>query len=269
MRKSYHRVLTIAGSDSSGGAGIQADLKTFSALGCYGISVITALTAQSTKGVSSIYAIPSGFIREQMDAVLEDMGADAIKIGMLYSKESVIAVSQGLEKHHGKNIVLDPLLVSHDGMRLLEEEAVRHLKDTLIPLSTLVTPNIQEASFLLGKEISGLETMHQAARAICSWGPESVLIKGGHLSGGTSTDVLYMRHEGRFVLLKKRRVKTKNDHGTGCTLSSAIAAFLAKGLSVEESVRSAKEYLTKALEHGAGYEIGKGRGPLHHFYKFW
>ncbi|MBW1996673.1 MAG: bifunctional hydroxymethylpyrimidine kinase/phosphomethylpyrimidine kinase [Deltaproteobacteria bacterium] len=269
MGKRYHRVLTIAGSDSSGGAGIQADLKTFSALGCYGMSVITALTAQNTTGVSSIYPIPGTFIGAQMEAVLEDMGADAIKIGMLYSKEAVIAVFKGLEKHHGKSIVLDPLLVSHDGRRLLEEEAVRHLKAMLIPLSTLVTPNLPETCSLLGQEVKGAQDMYEAARTLASWGARNVLIKGGHLNGETSSDLLYIGPENRFLHLDKRRVKTRNDHGTGCTLTSAIAAFLAKGLSLEDSVRSAKEYLTSALEHGAEYEIGKGRGPLHHFYEFW
>lgn len=269
MKKHYHRLLAIAGSDSSGGAGVQADLKTFSALGCFGMSVITALTAQNTKGVSGIYPVPAGFIEAQLEAVLGDMGADAVKIGMVYSAESVSVVCEQLLKHDRKNIVLDPVLTAHDGKSLLEREALRVLKEALIPTATLITPNIPEACSLLGQQIKGLEDMYEAARALCSLGPRNVLIKGGHLVGETSHDLLFMGTEDRFVLLEGKRLKTRNDHGTGCTLSSAIAAFLAKGLPLEDACRSAKEYLAGALQQGAAYEIGHGRGPLHHFYRFW
>lgn len=269
MKKRYHRVLTIAGSDSSGGAGIQADLKTFAALGCYGMSVITALTAQSTRGVSAVHPVPAGFVRDQLEAVMGDMGADAVKIGMLYSAESVNVVSELLKKHDGKNIVLDPVLTSHDGRSLLERHALSVLKKALIPMATLLTPNVPEACTLLGKEIDSLEDMYEAARTLWSWGPRNILIKGGHLNGEASTDVLFMGPEDRFMRFEQGRIKTRNDHGTGCTLSSAIAAFLAKGLPIEDAVRSAKEYLMAALQHGAGYVIGRGNGPLHHFYQFW
>jgi len=269
MKKSYHRLLTIAGSDSSGGAGIQADLKTFSALGCYGMSVITALTAQNTKGVSGIYPVPVGFIEAQLEAVLGDMGADAVKIGVLYAAESVSVVCEQLLKHDGQNIVLDPVLAAHDGKSLLEEDALRVFMEALVPMATLITPNIPETCSLLGQEVKGLEDVYEAARTLCSLGPRNVLIKGGHLGGENSQDLLFMGREDRFVLLEGKRLKTMNDRGTGCTLSSAIAAFLAKGLPVEDACRSAKEYLAGALEQGAAYVIGHGRGPLHHFYRFW
>ena len=265
----YHKVLTIAGSDSSGGAGIQADLKTFSALGCYGMSVVTALTAQNTQGVISIHAAPPAFIHEQLEAVLKDLGADAVKIGMLYSVETIETVARQLKKYSLENIVLDPVMVAQSGDSLLQDDAVDALKELLMPLSAVVTPNIPEASVLVNRRINTPADMHIAARQLASFGPGGVLLKGGHLRGDESTDLLYVCRKDQFVTYKARRIKTRNNHGTGCTLSSAIAAYLAKGLTLDDSVRQAKAYVTGAIEAGRGYEMGGGHGPLHHFYQLW
>jgi len=269
MEGEYHRVLTIAGSDSGGGAGIQADLKTFSALGCYGMSVITALTAQNTTGVRAIHPVPPDFVEEQLEAVFTDMGAEAVKIGMLYSGELVRAVARQLVKHRVPNIVVDPVMVAQSGDSLLEDEAISALKEVLFPLARVVTPNLHEASILVGREIRTVDDMALTAREIGAFGTASVLIKGGHFPGNESTDLLYLPTENRTVILKAERIDTQNNHGTGCTLSSAIASFLAKGDSLEEAVSRAKDYLTGALRAGAIYRLGKGHGPVHHFYRFW
>jgi len=269
MTKKYHRVLTIAGSDSSGGAGIQADLKTFSALGCYGMSVITALTAQSTRGVTAVHALPPVFVEQQLEAVFSDIGADAVKIGMVYSAELIETVVRQLKKHHVKNIVLDPMMVAQSGDRLLRDEAIEDMKELLVPIATMLTPNVPEASAFLDCRIRDLEDMRQAARGLASYGAKSILLKGGHLDGNDSSDLFYICSEDRFIVLKGERIATRNNHGTGCTHSSAIASFLAKGYSLEESVRLAKKYITEAIRAGAEYEIGKGHGPVHHFYEFW
>jgi len=269
MTKKYHKVLTIAGSDSSGGAGIQADLKTFSALGCYGMSAITALTAQNTKGVTAIHAVPPAFAEEQLEAVFGDIGADAIKIGMLYSAEMIETVARQLKKHHAKNIVLDPVMVTQNGDKLLKDEAIEAIKEYLMPLAMVLTPNLPEASVLLNRQVHNLRDMRQAAREIASCGSRCILLKGGHLDGDDCTDLLFISPEDRFVVLKGRRIDTRNNHGTGCTLSSAIASFLARGLPLDEAARSAKEYITGAIRAGAEYEIGNGHGPAHHHYRFW
>lgn len=269
MKKRYHRALTIAGSDCSGGAGIQADLKTFSALGCYGMSVITALTAQNTMGVSAIHPLPAGFVREQIEVLLNDIGADAIKIGMLYSEELIRTVAGQLKNHPGPHIVLDPVMVSQSGHKLIEEGALEALKGDLIPLSTVLTPNIPEASMLLGRELQDLSDREEAARDLARYGAKSVLLKGGHLSGNESSDLLFIASENRVVILPGERIPTRNNHGTGCTLSSAVASFLARGLPLEEAVRQSKEYITGAIRAGAEYEIGKGHGPVHHYFRFW
>ena len=270
MKKKYHRVLTIAGSDSGGGAGIQADLKTFSALGCYGMSVITALTAQNTIGVSAIHAVPPDFAAEQLEAVFNDIGADAVKIGMLYSAELIETVARQLEKHHAENVVLDPVMIAKSGDKLLMDEAIEAIKQYLMPIAAVTTPNLPEASTLLNHRISNLEDMREAAREIARYGSRSILIKGGHLDDdNNSIDLLFIGPEDRFIMLKGERITTRNTHGTGCTLSSAIASFLARGLPLEEAVRSAKEYITGALLAGTEYEIGKGHGPVHHFFKLW
>lgn len=267
--KTYHRVLTIAGSDSGGGAGIQADLKTFAALGCHGMSVVTALTAQNTQGVTAIHAPPAAFVREQLEAVFGDIGADAVKIGMVHSGEVIESVSEALKKHHARNIVFDPVMAAQSGDALTKGDVLATMKKYLLPLVTLLTPNLPEAARFLDRKITTLEDMHQAARELSDFGAGSVLLKGGHLKTGETTDVLFIGPEDRFVTLDGKRIDTRNNHGTGCTLSSAVACFLAKGSSVEEACRSAKGYLQSAIEAGAEFEIGRGHGPVHHFYKYW
>lgn len=267
-QKNYHRVLTIAGSDSGGGAGIQADLKTIAANGCYGLSVITALTAQNTLSVSGIHPVPLDFVAVQMDAVLSDIGADAVKIGMLFSPELIRTVAQGLVRHGVRTIVLDPVMIAQSGDRLLQDEAIDALKTELIPLATIITPNTPEASALLGREIATAEAVSEAARELMTLGCANVLIKGGHLESGDSDDCLYLGAEDRAVILSGKRIPTRNNHGTGCTLSSAIASGLAKGQTVETAVRQAKDYITQAIEGGAEYTLGQGHGPVHHFFRF-
>ena len=267
-KKHYHRVLTIAGSDSGGGAGIQADLKTISANRCYGMSVITALTAQNTLGVTAIHAVPVDFVAAQMDAVLSDIGADAVKIGMLFSPELIRTVADGLRRHGAKNIVLDPVMVAQSGDKLLQDEAVAAIKEHLIPLADLITPNLPEASVLLDREITSEADLAAAATDLAAMGAGNVLIKGGHLESENSDDCLYLGDEQRLVTLAGERVVTRNNHGTGCTLSSAIAAYLARGEDMETAVRLGKDYITGAIQAGAAYEIGRGNGPVHHFFRF-
>lgn len=266
-KKHYHRVLTIAGSDSGGGAGIQADLKTIAANRCYGMSVITALTAQNTLGVTAIHAVPVDFVAAQMDAVLSDIGADAVKIGMLFSPELIRTVADGLRRYKAKNIVLDPVMVAQSGDKLLQDEAVAALKEHLIPLADLITPNLPEASVLLDREILTEEDLAAAAVDLAALGAGNVLIKGGHLESENSDDCLYLGAEGRLVTLAGERVVTRNNHGTGCTLSSAIAAYLARGEDMETAVRLGKDYIAGAIQAGAAYEIGHGNGPVHHFFR--
>jgi len=262
-------VISIAGSDSGGGAGIQADLKTFAALGCYGMSVITVITAQNTKGVTAVHAVPTPFVRAQLEALFEDIGADAVKIGMLHSGEMVETVAEQLQKHQAKNIVLDPVMAAQSGEALTSEEAIDAMKKHLLPLVTVLTPNLPEAAFLLNREVNNLEDMQQAVHDLAAFGNGSVLLKGGHLKGNDTTDVLYIGPEDRSVLLEGERIRTRNNHGTGCTLSSAVASFLAIGFSLEEASKSAKKYTNETLRAGAEYEIGQGSGPLHHFFKYW
>jgi hydroxymethylpyrimidine/phosphomethylpyrimidine kinase len=267
--RAYRRVLTIAGSDSSGGAGIQADLKTFAALGCYGMSAITALTAQNTVGVSGIHPVPPDFAAAQIAAVLEDIGADAVKIGMLYSVELIRAVAEQLQKFNARNIVLDPVMVAQSGDRLLRDDAVGAITEYLMPLADVVTPNIPEAEVLVGRGIRSVEEMRQAARELGRFGSRSILMKGGHREEDDSSDLLYVCREDRFVTLTADRVSSRNTHGTGCTLSSAIAAGLAKGETLEDAVRQAKDYISHAIRAGAGYTVGRGHGPVHHFFNYW
>ena len=266
--KTYRRVLTIAGSDSGGGAGIQADLKTFAANGCYGMSVITALTAQNTQGVAAIHAVPVEFVARQLDAVLADIGVDAVKIGMLFSPELIETVARKLEEYRVARIVLDPVMVAQSGDKLLQDEAVAALKEHLIPLADLITPNLPEASVLLDREILTEEDLAAAAVDLAALGAGNVLIKGGHLESENSDDCLYLGDEQRLVTLEGERVVTRNNHGTGCTLSSAIAAYLARGEDMETAVRLGKDYITGAIQAGAAYEIGRGNGPVHHFFRF-
>ena len=267
--RSYCRVLTIAGSDSGGGAGIQADLKTVAALGCYGMSAITALTAQNTLGVSGIHPVPADFAAAQISAVLGDIGADAVKIGMLYSAELIRVVAEQLRKFGARNIVLDPVMVAQSGDRLLRDDAVGALTEHLMPLADVVTPNLPEAEVLVGRRIRSLEDMHAVAGDLGRFGSRSILIKGGHREEEDSSDLLYLCRENRFVTFAAGRIVSRNTHGTGCTLSSAIAAFLAKGEALEDAVRRAKEYISHAIRAGAGYTLGRGHGPVHHFFQFW
>jgi hydroxymethylpyrimidine/phosphomethylpyrimidine kinase len=233
------------------------------------MSVITALTAQNTKGVTAIHAVPAPFVRAQLEALFEDIGSEAVKIGMLHSAEIVETVAEQLKKHRAENIVFDPVMAAQSGKSLASPESVDAIKDRLLPQVTVLTPNLPEASLLLNREIRNLEEMHQAAHDLAALGTGSVLLKGGHLRGNDSTDVLYIGPEDRYVVLQGERIKTRNDHGTGCTLSSAVASYLAKGFALEESSRSAKKYLNKTLRAGAEYRIGQGSGPMHHFFKFW
>jgi len=267
--KTYDRVLTIAGSDSGGGAGIQADLKTFAAIGCYGMSVVTALTAQNTQGVTGIHPVPPQFAVEQMEAVFTDIGADAVKIGMLFSAELIEAVTTTLKDQRARNIVLDPVMVAQSGDKLLQDEAIQAIREQLMPLADVVTPNLPEAEVLLGRKIDSFEEMKQAAIELARLGGRSILVKGGHLDAGQSTDLLYLAEEDRFVILEAQRIDSRNNHGTGCTLSSAVAAYLSKGSSIEDAVRQAKTYIQNAIRAGAAYRIGHGHGPVHHFFEFW
>lgn len=267
--KSYHRVLTIAGSDSGGGAGIQADLKTFSALECFGMSVITALTAQNTQTVTAIHPVPPAFIAAQIDAVLTDLGTDAVKIGMLHSPEVITTVADRLSAHRVANIVLDPVMVAKSGDKLLQDDAIDALKNRLIPMADVITPNLPEASALLGRPVTGADHMAAACRDLARLGCRAVLLKGGHLEGADSSDCLYISETDTLVPMAARKIDTPNAHGTGCTLSSAVAAHLARGVSLSEAVEKAKAYITRALEAGAQFKIGHGHGPVHHFHPFW
>ena len=254
--------LTIAGSDSGGGAGIQADLKTFSAFGVYGMSVLTAITAQNTRGVLGIHDLPAQFVALQLEAVLTDLGADAIKTGMLSNAEIIHAVSVKIQEHRLENLVVDPVMVAKSGDSLLHEDARSALKQLLIPLATVVTPNLPEAEALSGQEISSPAQMRKAAKVISSMGCRYVLIKGGHLSGDP-LDILY---DGRtFLEFPAQRIKTRNTHGTGCTFSAAIAAGLALGRSMPNSVAVAKKYISRAIQHGL--PLGSGYGPVNHLVK--
>lgn len=257
--------LTIAGSDSSGGAGIQADLKTFAALGVYGASVIVALTAQNTQGVTGIHDVPADFVRAQIDAVFSDLDVDAVKIGMLSQAASIEAVAKGLADHRAKNIVLDPVMVATSGDRLLAADAVEALRKLLIPRALVVTPNLPEAAALVGASPARNDKeMEVQARELLALGARNVLIKGGHGSGDESIDLLI--GAGDVVRLSAKRIATKNLHGTGCTLSSAIAAGLAKGLDLKEASRQAKAYVTAAIVAADTLKVGHGHGPLNHFY---
>ncbi len=254
------RALTIAGSDSGGGAGIQADLKTFAALGVYGMSALTAITAQNTVGVQGVYELPAEFVGLQIDSVVTDIGVDAVKTGMLANAEIIAVVAAKVREHNLPNLVVDPVMVAKSGDPLLREDAQEALIRLLLPLAVVVTPNLHEARVLTSMAIESLEDMQRAAAAIHALGPRYVVVKGGHLTGD-SVDVLYDGQE--YVLFPASRVETRNTHGTGCTFASAITAGLAKGLEVVEAVRQAKEYITIALQHAP--TLGQGHGPTHHF----
>lgn len=258
------KVLTIAGSDCSGGAGIQADLKTFSAHGVFGMSVIAAVTAENTQRVIDVQNISPDIIGKQIDAVFEDIEVDAVKIGMISEIEGIKEVASKLREYKPKNIVLDPVMVSKTGYSLMNPNAVETLIKELIPVVSVITPNIPEAEIISNIKIQTVEDMEKAAKIIYNMGPKNVLIKGGHLTGD-ATDILYDGKE--FVYLKSERINTKNTHGTGCTLSSSIASNLALGMNIKEAVEHAKKYITTAIEHSL--PIGHGSGPTNHFYELY
>jgi hydroxymethylpyrimidine/phosphomethylpyrimidine kinase len=260
--------LTIAGSDSSGGAGIQADLKTFAALGVYGASVITALTAQNTQGVSGIHQISADFVTGQIDAVFSDLAIGAVKIGMVAELSVIGAIAAGLAKWQPKQVVLDPVMVATSGDRLLKADAVDALRSKLIPRASLITPNLPEAAALLDEQVATTESaVADQGKRLLTLGPRAVLIKGGHGQGAESTD--YLVTSAGSIALSAPRVATKNTHGTGCSLSSAIAAGLAKGENLESAVRNAKAWISAAIAAADRFAVGHGHGPVHHFHRFY
>lgn len=268
-KKTYRRVMTIAGSDPSGGAGIQADIKTISACGCFATSAIAAVVDENTIGVTDVHPIPPAFVAGQMRSILDDIGTDAVKIGMLHSTQLILAVRETLDAYPDiTDIVLDPVMVATSGDPLLQYDAVTALRDVLISRSRVITPNIPEAEMLLSQKITSEDELPDAARELAKFGA-SVFLKAGHLSGKSLTDIFYNAETGETTMLESPRLNTVNTHGTGCTLSSAIASFLAKGHTLDEAARLAKDYISKAIEAGAGYRIGKGHGPVHHFNAFW
>ena len=259
----YPRVLSIAGSDSGGGAGVQADLKTFAALGCFGMTAITALTAQNTTGVRSIHAVPLQILADQIDAVIEDIGADAVKIGMLHSAPTVQAVADAIDRHQLRQVVLDPVMVATSGATLIDPPAVASLVRELFPRTALVTPNLDEAALLVDRALRSEADMEAAARELLARGANAVLLKGGHLEGDTVSDLLFMKNA-EPQWMRAPRIATANTHGTGCTLSSAIAAHLALGADLPQAVRQAREFVRGALQAGAAARTGTGSGPLNH-----
>ena len=258
------RVMTIAGSDSGGGAGIQADLKTFAALGVYGTSVLTAVTSQNTLQVTDVIEIPAAQVGSQIDAVLSDIGTDAVKTGMLSSSAIIETVAEKIREHGLETVVVDPVMVAKGGDRLLREDAVDALRTLLIPLAQVVTPNAPEAAVLTGREIETLDDARAAAYDIVAMGAKAAVVKGGHLAG-PATDIMFDGVEVRAFTAQ--RIDTTSTHGTGCTFASAIAAGLAKGLSVRDAVSNAKTYVTAAMRHA--FPMGRGHGPLNHFYTLW
>lgn len=264
-KKTYPVVLSIAGSDSSGGAGIQADLKTFSALGVYGATAITAITAQNTLGVHSQLALTPEIVYEQIIAVIDDIHPQAIKIGMLSNTKIVSAVADALSKY-SIPIILDPVIVSSSGHRLLSIDAIDAIKERLLPMATLLTPNIPEMIALTNMPLASDKEKIEAAQLLTNYGINAILLKGGHEEGETKRDILFIKSKDEIQIsyLSSPTINTNNIHGTGCTLSSAIAAFIARGLSLEEAIDKAKEYITDAIRHGADIKIGKGYGPVNH-----
>jgi hydroxymethylpyrimidine/phosphomethylpyrimidine kinase len=260
--------LTIAGSDSSGGAGIQADLKTFAALGVYGASAITALTAQNTKGLTGIFTVPPEFLRAQIDAVFSDLGVGAVKIGMVAQLSTIDAIVDALKRWSPRHVVLDPVMVATSGDRLLPQDAVDALRKKLIPLATILTPNLPEAAALLDEPVAASEAaIERQGKRLLAMGCPAVLIKGGHGEGSESIDML-IRESGSLALTAPR-IATQNTHGTGCSLSSAIAAELAKGTELETAVRSAKAFVGAAIAAADRFTVGHGHGPIHHFHRFY
>lgn len=266
----YVRILSIAGSDSGGGAGIQADLKTCSALGCYGMTAITAITAQNTQGVRAVQALPAELLTQQIDAVVSDIGVDAVKIGMLHSPDVVYAVAHSIRQYGFEHVVLDPVMVASSGDRLIVQETVDVLVRELFPLARVITPNLDEAALLLGRSITHEHELSDAAQALRAMGASAVLLKGGHLAeqteGASVTDVLHFGsadqpHQQYYTSL---RILSRNTHGTGCTLSTAIACYLGMGYTLPDAVQWARDYIVQAIEQGRNVRTGHGHGPLNH-----
>ena len=263
LTQQYPRVLTIAGSDSGGGAGIQADLKTFSALGCFGMTAVTALTAQSTVGVRSIHCVPPQSVRDQIDAVVEDIGVDAVKIGMLHAAALVQTVADAIDRHGLSKVVFDPVMIASSGASLVDADAVDAMVHALFPRVLLVTPNLDEAARLVGHPLTTTQDMEHAASALLARGARGVLLKGGHLPGALVQDLLLLPGAAPLWLTGPR-INTRNTHGTGCTLSSAIAAHLALGMALVGAVQSAHQFVRGALQAGSDVQTGHGSGPLNH-----
>lgn len=264
--KKYPCILSIAGSDCSGGAGIQADLKAISALGGYAATAITAITVQNTTGVRAIHAVPPVYVRGQIEVVMEDIRPDAVKIGMINDVEIVKVIASCLRKYQPRFVVFDPVMVSTSGHKLIEDDAISALTRELMPLSSLITPNLSEAEVLMGHPINKVEEMKAAAPELLKFGCGAVLLKGGHLEGGKMCDVLQIAGENEPYLFVSDKIESKNTHGTGCTLSSAIATFLALGYEMPQAVERAKAYVTGGINAGKDVHIGEGHGPLNHFY---
>lgn len=262
----YPCILTIAGSDCSGGAGIQADIKAISALGAYAASAITAITVQNTCGVSDIHPIPPSYVKGQIEAVMTDIRPQAIKIGMINDVEIVKAIAGSIRKYKPQYVVFDPVMVSTSGCKLIEDTAIEALVHELIPLATLITPNLREAEVLTGETIRTTEDMKRAASRLLDFHCQAVLIKGGHLEEGNMCDILSIRSHDKPLLFSAPKIESHNTHGTGCTLSSAIATYLALGHPIEEAVRQAKEYVYRGILSGKDVHIGEGHGPLNHFH---
>ena len=269
MNRRVPSVLTIAGSDSGAGAGIQADLKTFAAMGVFGTTAITAITAQNTLGVQDVLALPPELVAAQIDAVVGDIGADVVKTGMLANADIVDVVVAKVKEHALESLVVDPVMVSSSGDRLFEDDAVDAIRERLLPLATIITPNLKEAEVLLGRKLTSWEEIRAGAEELVSMGADAAIIKGGHSavagSEGAATDILYDSEGVRDYTTT--RIETNNTHGTGCTFASAIAAALARGTNLRGSVAMAKAYVTKALQ--SAYPVGQGHGPVHHFFRFW
>lgn len=264
--KKYHSVLTIAGSDCSGGAGIQADIKAISALGGYAASAITAITVQNTLGVTGIHPVPASYVKAQIEAVMTDIKPSAVKIGMINDVEIVKAIAESIKEYRPKFVVFDPVMVSTSGCKLIEDKAIEAIKKELIPLSTIITPNLSEAMVLTGDSIGDVASMTAAGNKILESGCGAVLIKGGHLEGNDMCDVLCIKGENTPYIYTASKISSKNTHGTGCTLSSSIATYLALGETLREAVRKAKDYVHKGILNGKDVCIGSGHGPLNHFY---
>lgn len=262
----YPKVLTIAGSDSGGAAGIQADIKTISAIGCYGMSVITALTAQNSTGVQSVMGIPSAFVAEQLESIFSDLIPDAIKIGMVHSTELVRTISSYLKNHPEIPIIFDPVMVATSGDRLIEEDTIQSIISELFPLATLITPNMDEAALIAQMPVNNTQDMLLAGKKLISHGCKNVIIKGGHLKSSNLTSI-FMSSEGNIHELHSQKIDTLNTNGAGCSFSSAIASYLALGKDLITSAEMAQGYIFHAILHGQNVRTGKGNGPLNHFYQ--